>query len=137
MSTGVGPPVGTYSGPVPWILALLLDAILVTIFAAIGRASHQEAVGLLSLMSTAWPFLAGMAAGWVVVRIRHLPGTSIPTGILVWVFTWAGGMVLRIITGAGTAPSFLVVAGTALAVFLVGWRLIARGIQANRSHRPV
>ena len=36
------------------------------------------------------------------------------------------GMLLRRLVGEGTAPSFVVVATTVLAVLLLGWRLVAR-----------
>jgi hypothetical protein len=44
-------------------LGLALDAAVICPFAAIGRRNHGESSALLGLASTAWPFLAGMAAG--------------------------------------------------------------------------
>ena len=71
----------------PW--APLLDAALVVVFAALGRASHAEENALVGALATAWPFLVGL--------------------------------------GAGTALSFILVAATVLAVFLIGSRwLLAR-----------
>ncbi|MFZ2178426.1 MAG: DUF3054 family protein, partial [Rhodococcus sp. (in: high G+C Gram-positive bacteria)] len=34
--------------------------------------------------------------------------------------------VLRVVSGQGTAFSFILVAGTVLALFLIGWRAIGR-----------
>jgi Protein of unknown function (DUF3054) len=107
--------------------ALVADVLLVALFTAIGRASHDEGV-LTGLVRTAWPFLVGLGVGWLLVAVLHLPGTGIRTGTLVWGTTLVGGMVLRVLTGQGTAPSFIVVAGVVLGVFLVGWRALAAAI---------
>ncbi len=40
--------------------------------------------------------------------------------------TVALGMIVRVITGEGTAPSFVIVATSVLAALLLGWRLLAR-----------
>ena len=44
-------------------LAVVLDVACVLVFVIIGRASHGE--GLIGVASTAWPFLAGLAGGWL------------------------------------------------------------------------
>ena len=48
-----------------------------------------------------------------------------PTGLIVWVATLVVGMLLRLVTGQGTAVAFIVVAMLTLAVLLLGWRAIA------------
>ena len=45
-----------------------------------------------------------------------------PTGLTVWLCTVSIGMLLRVISGQGTAPAFIVVATIVTAVLLVGWR---------------
>jgi hypothetical protein len=110
----------------PW--APLLDAALVVVFAALGRASHAEENALVGALVTAWPFLVGLGAGWALVRWRsgRWPLT-VGNGIPVWVCTLVVGMLLRAATGQGTALSFILVAATVLAVFLIGSRwLLAR-----------
>lgn len=42
-----------------------------------------------------------------------------------WASALVVGMLLRTVTGQGTAPSFMLVAATVLAVFLLGWRWVA------------
>ncbi len=116
------------------VLALLLDAALVVAFAATGRASHDSDV-LAGLGQTSWPFLAGLAVAWVLARAWRSPTAVVPTGLVVWVVTVAGGMLLRAASGQGTALPFVVVATLTLLVLLVGWRLVARGIRSLRS-RP-
>lgn len=115
----------------PW--APLLDAVLVVVFAALGRASHAEENAVIGAIGTAWPFLLGVAGGWALVRWRsgHWPLT-VGNGIAVWACTLALGMLLRAVTGQGTAPPFILVAATVLALFLLGWRWLARRSAAQR-----
>lgn len=113
------------------MLPFLLDALLVVAFAAIGRASHDEHVWS-GLWQTAWPFLAALAAGWLVSVAWRAPERPVRTGIPVWAVTVAGGIVLRLVSGQGTAVPFIIVASLTLAVFLIGWRAIAVGIRSRR-----
>ena len=46
------------------VTAAVTDALTVLTFAAIGRASHDEALGLAGLAETAWPFLAALLVGF-------------------------------------------------------------------------
>ena len=105
-------------------LAAVVDVLCVTGFAAVGRASHDEAV-FTGLVLTAWPFLVALVAGWLVTLAWRRPFAPVRTGIGVWVVTVAGGMLLRALTGAGTAPAFIGVATLTLGALLVGWRAIA------------
>lgn len=103
-----------------------LDALLVLGFAAVGRASHDEVSPVLGVLATAWPFLVGAAVGWALVRARsHRWPTGVGPGISVVVCAVVVGMLLRVLTGAGTALSFVLVATVVLAVLLLGWRVLA------------
>lgn len=105
---------------------LVLDAALVTGFAALGRSSHEEGVSLSGVLTVAAPFLIGTAAGWLVSRAWRAPA-AVSTGVVVWAVTVAGGMALRgLAFDRGVAPSFVVVAAVTLGVMLVGWRLALR-----------
>lgn len=106
-------------------LALLLDAALVVLFAALGRSEHGEAATLAGLWGTAWPFLAGLAVAWAACRVWRRPAAPLRSGVPVWIGAVAIGMLLRVVTGAGTAPAFIVVATLVLGAFLVGWRGVA------------
>lgn len=107
-------------------VAFVLDVLLVVVFAAVGRASHAETSPVLGAVQTAWPFLVGTVVGWAVVRVlRKDWPVDVGPGITVWFATLVFGMVLRRLTGAGTAPSFVAVAAVILAVLLVGWRAAA------------
>lgn len=108
-----------------WV-ALLADACCVLVFVVIGRASHTQGETPGGIASTSWPFLAGLAAGWLGSRAWRRPLALRPSGITVWLCTVALGMVLRVVSGQGTAPAFIVVALAFLGLFLLGWRLLAR-----------
>ncbi|HIT76528.1 MAG TPA: DUF3054 domain-containing protein [Candidatus Avipropionibacterium avicola] len=105
-----------------WIL--LLDLLLVIVFALSGRASHTETLDPVGLLGTAWPFLAGCVVGHLVVRAWRRPTALWPTGVVIWIVTVAGGMGLRALTDAGTALSFVLVATGVLGLFLLLPRLI-------------
>jgi len=82
--------------------AIAVDVICITIFAIIGRSSHQEATDLLGVVHTAWPFLAGCLVGTVIGRTWRHP-LSLTSGVAVWLGAVVGGMTLRLVTGAGAA----------------------------------
>ena len=106
-------------------VAFLVDVVLVVVFAAVGRASHDESNALVGALSTAWPFLVGTALGWIVVRFtRRVWPVDVAPGVTVWFATVLVGMVLRRAVGSGTAVSFVVVASVVLALFLLGWRAL-------------
>lgn len=99
----------------------LADALSVSAFAIAGRASHGEAAGLAGTLQTAWPFLAGAAIGTLVSRSWHNPA-SMSSGVVIWAGALGGGMALRALSGGTVAVSFVIVAGIALGLLLLGWR---------------
>ena len=107
-------------------LAVVLDCCCVLLFVVIGRASHTKGESLAGIASTAWPFLAGLAAGWIAARTWRRPLLLWPGGVGAWLGTVALGMVLRVVAGQGTAFAFVVVALVFLGLFLLGWRALAR-----------
>lgn len=117
------------------LIAAVADALLVLVFVLIGRRSHDESDALLGLLTTLWPFLAAAAVGWLVSLGWRRPFALVPTGVVVWVSTVVVGMLLRLASGQGVQPSFVVVTAVVLAVFLVGWRavlLLVRRVRARR-----
>nr|WP_090341262.1 DUF3054 domain-containing protein [Mycolicibacterium malmesburyense]CRL71045.1 transmembrane protein [Mycolicibacterium malmesburyense] len=105
------------------LTAVATDVVCLIVFAAIGRRSHDEGLNLAGIAETAWPFVTGALAGWVLSLGWRRPYSLIPTGLAVWVCTIVVGMLLRKLTSAGVAPSFVVVASIATAVLLLGWRV--------------
>jgi len=109
-------------GPV-W---LGIDVACVLVFCALGRRSHDEGLNVAGIATTAWPFLSGTAVGWLASQAWRRPAAVYPTGVVVWLCTVAVGMLLRKVTAAGVAGSFIVVASTVTALLLLGWRVIAQ-----------
>ncbi|HTI76672.1 MAG TPA: DUF3054 domain-containing protein [Mycobacterium sp.] len=107
------------------LTALFADIVCVLVFCTIGRRSHAEGLTVAGIAETAWPFLAGTAAGWLLIRGWRRPFTVVPTGVAVWICTVVGGMLLRKATSAGVQTSFVVVASIVTAVLLLGWRSVA------------
>lgn len=113
--------------------AVIVDALFVLIFAAIGRASHQEDPA--GFLLTAWPFLVALVIGHLVAAL--LPGRprrpwSLMWGAVVWVVTVAGGMLVRVAAGDTAEVPFIIVATIVLGVFLVGWRAAAALVRRLR-----
>lgn len=108
------------------VLGVLADVCGLLGFVLIGRASHHDGETLAGVATVAWPFLAGLAIGVVAARAWRRPLAVLPTGLVVWAATVAGGQLLRVISGQGTQPAFIVVSAVFLALFMLGWRVIAR-----------
>jgi uncharacterized MAPEG superfamily protein len=116
-------------------LAAALDVGCVLVFVIIGRASHTKGESLAGVASTAWPFLAGLAGGWLATAgLAGLAGRRAwrqafrlwPAGVGAWLGTVVLGMAFRVASGQGTAPAFVGVALAFLGLFLLGWRLLGR-----------
>lgn len=118
------------------LAALLLDVVLVVVFAAIGRATHDgDVLGPFGsgLATTAWPFVAALLVGWLIARAWRRPVALLRTGLPVWAVTVVLGMLLRALSGQGVAVAFVIVATLTLAVLLLGWRGIARLVTRTRT----
>ncbi|MDN3309681.1 DUF3054 domain-containing protein [Microbacterium oryzae] len=106
-------------------LSALADVVLVVAFAALGLASHEGGVGAAGLGRVAWPFLVALAAAWAIARAWRRPLAPLRTGVVVWVVTAAGGLLLRVASGEGAAIPFVIVTAVVLAAFLIGWRAVS------------
>jgi hypothetical protein len=113
---------------------LALDVVAVLLFAAVGRRTHAEGVSMAGIVGTAWPFLAGTVTGWCVARAWRRPLLG-STGLVVWAATVALGMLLRQLTGDGTAWPFVVVATAVLGVLVLGWRAVAQVVRSRAARR--
>ena len=121
--------------PAAWLWAFAGDVLLVLVFATIGRASHERGISVTGVLETAWPFLAALIAGWLVLRAWAAPAATLRTGLPLWTITVAGGMALRALSGSGVALPFILVAAATLLLLLVGWRLAAGLVVRGRSRR--
>lgn len=116
-------------------LSAALDIVLVFVFVAIGRQSHDEGITLFGTLETSWPFLAGLAVGWLITRAWRQPLGVLNPGVILWVCAVVIGMLLRLASAQGAAFAFVIVATVTLAVFLIGWRALAAGFRRIRPHQ--
>jgi hypothetical protein len=114
-------------------LAAVIDIVAILGFVVLGRRSHHEDGSFLSAtLKVAAPFLIALVGGWVVARAWKAP-TSFNTGIMIWLVTIVGGMLLRHFAfSKSTATAFIIVASTFTLVFLVGWRMLWEWRTARR-----
>lgn len=118
------------------VTALVLDLCCVLVFVLIGRASHSEGETVAGLARVAWPFLSGSLIGWTATRGWRRPEALVPTGVGIWLLTVAAGMALRVVSGQGTAVTFVVVALIFLGLFLLGWRVVMSISRRRRGRAP-
>lgn len=111
--------------------------MIVLAFVAIGRASHHHGDSVAGVVSTAWPFVLGLGAGWLVVAVRGRTGGRVGDGAVVLVTMVAVGMALRVFVGQGTAAAFIVVALAFNGAFMLGARLVWPRVARHVEHRPV
>lgn len=117
----------TFSAPV----AALVDAVAIVVFVVIGRNNHHEHGSFVAgTARVAAPFLIALAVGWIGARAWRTP-TAVPTGIVLWLATVIGGMLLRrFVFDDGTATPFIIVASVFTGLLLVGWRtIVSRGAE--------
>lgn len=125
----------TFNPKRPAVLAASADALLILLFAAIGRDAHQRGDIITGVFATAWPFLAGAAVAWLALRLWHAPLAPWPAGVGVWLGTVVVGMLLRAVTGQVVVVPFVIVALISLGVFLLGYRLGTAGVRRFRTRR--
>lgn len=113
--------------------AAVADVVLILVFAAIGRDAHARDGIFTGVFLTAWPFLAGAAAGWLATRAWRDPMSLRRAGAGVWLGSLIGGMLLRALTGQTVVVAFVVVALLSLGVLLMGYRALYRIIRRRRS----
>lgn len=109
------------------------DLVLILVFAAVGRDAHQRGDVVSGVLLTAWPYLAGAAAGWLAARAWRDPLSVRRSGLAVWLGSLVGGMLLRAVTGQTVVLPFVIVALLSLGVLLVGYRLIIAGVRRRRT----
>jgi len=113
-------------------VSVALDLVMVLAFVAIGRAAHAHGLAIVGLASTAWPFLAALAAGWLTLAVARRDGMTLSSGLVVWISTVALGMALRVLAGQGTAVAFVFVALGFLGLTMLGWRVVVLGVRRQR-----
>ena len=112
--------------------ALAADVICILLFAIVGRSNHGEPTDLLGVADTAWPFLVGYLVALGLSRGWQHP-LARPTALALWAGTVIGGILLRLVTGAGVQLSFVLVTAIVLAALLLGWRGVFTLVQRARA----
>lgn len=113
-------------------MAVVIDAVAVLLFALLGKLMHSEdgfAIG--GWLSTAWPFLLGLAVGWALLltrTVRYAPGSGL--GILL--VTWLVGVIVRSIVTLSVAWGFVLTSLIFLGILLIGWRAVASFVTNRR-----
>ena len=115
-------------------LAITADIVSVIVFAAVGRASHDESADVVGLLATATPFGLGLLAAWATPVVRARPA-GLVAGLVVLAGTVAIGLLVRLAFLDRLPLSFAVVATGALGVLLLGWRGLAAAVAHRVAHR--
>ena len=102
--------------------AFVTDFIFILLFVAIGRDAHKHKLSLGGISSTTWPFVIGLVSGWLLLVLTHRPASTKTSGLIIVFCTVTIGMILRVISGQGTALTFIIVAFVFFTLFLLGWR---------------
>ncbi|MCC3271443.1 DUF3054 domain-containing protein [Arthrobacter zhangbolii] len=119
-----------------WPVLLGADLVLITIFAALGRQSHEHGLAVTGILLTALPFILTCLAAWAVMRAWRRPGQLWPAGVVIWLSTVAAGLGIRALAGGGTAPSFQLVTLLVLGAFLLGHRLVWHVVSRRGAQNP-
>jgi Protein of unknown function (DUF3054) len=114
-----------------------LDGVAVFVFVAIGRSVHRHGLGVGGIASTLWPFAVGLGCGWLVVLASRQNPTRLRPGGEIAVVTVALGMVLRVISGQGTAAAFIFVALGFLGAAMMVWRVVAASARRRSTGREL
>src|ERR1700684_833372 len=99
---------------------LCFDAVVVAVFLALWPSTHQHVMTWSGFASSSWPFAVGLLIGWVWVLARGRAGSTLSSGVVVWLCTVVVGMMLRVQFGQGTAVAFIVVALGFLGALMLG-----------------
>ncbi|NUL47039.1 DUF3054 domain-containing protein [Cellulosimicrobium funkei] len=119
----------------PWI-GWALDVLLIVLFAALGRRTHESGMDLGGILLTALPFLAAWAVATALTRPWRTWARIWPAGVVVWLVTVVGGLLLRVALGDTAAPSFQLVTAGVLGLLLLGRRAVTAGVLRWRRGRP-
>ncbi len=115
-------------------LALTADLVCVLAFAVAGKGSHEPGAAASVVLAILWPFaLAVLVAHAGLARTGRATERLWPAGVVVLATTYALGLVLRVVSGRGIAPAFLVVALVFLGVTMLGWRGVRRVVADRRA----
>nr|WP_156609782.1 DUF3054 domain-containing protein [Auraticoccus cholistanensis] len=112
---------------------VVADLAAVVLFVLAGVRTHDGGIAAADVAATAWPFLLALLVGWALVRLWRAP-RLLPSGLVVWLVTAAGGLWLRVLLTEDTARlPFVLVTLLTLAVLLLGWRAVVVLVGRSRA----
>ena len=112
---------------------LVIDTILITLFAIAGIASHDGNLDILSIGRVAIPFFLPYLALTVLIKPARLIQNIFPVGVALWLATVVLGPILRaLLFGDTSALPFILVTAGVLAVLLLGRRSISTLVTRRR-----
>ena len=111
--------------------AALADTASILAFALLARVAHNSPelpLNFVGWLDTAWPFLTGIILGWLVnLAAKWNPSKVAPGGVAVWLIAVVTGLGIWGVRHAAFPHwSFIMVAGSMSALFLLGWRGLAK-----------
>ncbi len=116
---------------------VVADLCALAVYVAVGRASHDESLSAAGLLTTAWPFVIGLAGGYLGAAMVDWPLTSLRGGAVITGKCLIIGLVLRYgVQREGTPFSFILVTVLVLTVLMQGWRLTLLAWSRRREPQP-
>lgn len=111
--------------------AAAADIASILAFALLARIAHNSPelpLSFVGWLDTAWPFVTGIILGWILdLAKKWEPSHVAPGGVAVWLVTVITGLgIWGIRHSAFPHWSFIIVASSMSALFLLGWRAIAK-----------
>jgi uncharacterized membrane protein YoaK (UPF0700 family) len=125
--------------PAPrWVsrFAFLVDLLVLVVFVAVGRRSHDEGSGLEGFVRVLWPFAVGLVVATLASGVGKHPFER-GRVVAAWLGTVAVGMVLRIaVQDREFKLSFVIVTTLFFGAGMLGWRAIVKRT-ARRKLKPL
>jgi hypothetical protein len=120
---------------VPVWTAGAADLAVLVLFVAIGRRSHDSGSATAGFLRVLWPFVVGLAAGWLVTGLAGAP-LAWRRALPAWLVTVGLGVTLRILVqGHEFKPAFTLVAVVFVGAGMLGWRGVVIGVRALGDRR--
>jgi len=120
----------------PWV-GFAADLLVLVVFVALGRRSHDEGSGLAGFLRVWWPFAVALVVATVASGTWRAP-LEWRRAIVAWLVTVALGMTLRIaVQGRELKPTFVIVTTVFVGAGMLGWRAVVRKLAARRARRAV
>lgn len=115
-------------------IAFAIDTAIILLFVAIGRESHDaNGSTIANIISIAAPFLFALWFGWITIQAYESPMAA-TTGVLLWMITIIGGMLLRRFAFPRSTPlPFIIVTSLFTLATIVGWRVVHEWRGTRRS----